>query len=371
MVALDALPPGLADDAKLYIKPLAQAPASIGSTEGDERHIAGSGPRCRQVEILIRQSDRVATRIEAIDVVDQWRCVLRDDHALRVVRQLGHAFKQPEPFAGLDLSEPQVMGVVNVTPDSFSDGGDVFDHGDAVARAGELAADGAAILDIGGESTRPGAVSVGAEEEIRRIEPVIRGLANGGARLSIDSRKSEVMAAALDAGATIVNDASALTHDPTALDLVADRGVAVVLMHAQGDPRTMQAAPAYDHVSLDVFDYLEARVEVCLERGLDRSAIAVDPGFGFGKTDKHNLTLMRDLPLFHALGCPVLLGASRKRTIERIAGQAAPKERLGGSLALALAGLRAGVQILRVHDVAETRQAIQVWQAVEGRGGER
>jgi dihydropteroate synthase len=179
------------------------------------------------------------------------------------------------------------------------------------------------------------------------------------------------MAVALDAGAAIVNDVSALTHDPAALDLVAQRAACVVLMHAQGDPRTMQAAPAYDHVSLDVFDYLEARIGACLERGLERAAIAVDPGFGFGKTDRHNLMLMRDLPLFHMLGCPVVLGASRKRTIARIAGPAAPKERLGGSLALALAGLRAGVQILRVHDVAETRQAVQVWRAVDGQGGER
>jgi dihydropteroate synthase len=225
---------------------------------------------------------------------------------------------------------------------------------------------GAAILDIGGESTRPGADPVACEEELRRVVPVVEGLAGQGAVLSVDSRNSAVMAAALDAGAAIVNDVSALTHDPAALELVAERGAPVVLMHAQGDPRIMQQAPAYDHVALDIFDYLEGRIAACLAAGIPRARIAIDPGIGFGKTLEHNLILLRDLALFHGLGCPILLGASRKGFIGRLSGEAVASRRLAGSLAAALAGVRAGAHILRVHDVADTLQGLAVWQAIEG-----
>ena len=367
MVALAAPPRELAAGARVYVKPLPDAPSTAGlPTAG--RRLAGSGPCCSQAELLIRHDDRIEAWRAHLDEVEAWGRTLDGGPGERLAGQFARGFAERPSFAGLDLEPSVLMGIVNVTPDSFSDGGDAFDAADAVLHGRTLAGEGAAILDIGGESTRPGAEPVTAAEERRRVEPVIRALATDGTPISIDSRKTEVMAAALDAGATVVNDVSALSHDPAALDLVAARATPVVLMHAQGDPRTMQAAPAYDHVALDVYDYLEGRVGACVAHGLDRSAIAVDPGFGFGKTVAHNLVLMRDLPLYHTLGCPLLLGASRKSSIERIAGRAAPKERLGGSLALALAAERAGVHILRVHDVAATRQAVLVWRAVEGRG---
>ncbi len=368
VAVLEALPGDLSADDKIYVKPVSRAPSTSGDATPDHARLAGSGPPCHDLEILVRCDDRITSCLSTPDVVDHWRQGLTDGHAVRLVRQLDRALKQPAPFAGLDLGQPQIVGVINVTPDSFSDGGDAFDAADAVSRGRRQMEEGAAILDIGGESTRPGSEPVGLDEEIRRIEPVMRGLAGEGALISADTRKAEVMAAALDAGAAIVNDVSALTFDPRALDMVAARAAPVVLMHAQGDPLIMQAAPVYDHVSLDVYDYLEGRIEVCLEHGVVRENICVDPGIGFGKTLEHNLTLLRDLPLFLGLGCPVMLGASRKSLIARIAGEADPKKRLPGSLALALAGLRAGVQVLRVHDVAETRQAVEVWQAVEGTG---
>jgi len=222
-----------------------------------------------------------------------------------------------------------------------------------------MAAAGADIIDIGAESTRPRATAVDTATESARLEPVLAGLA--GITWSIDTRKAAIMAQALDAGAVLVNDVSALGHDAAALALVAARGCPVVLMHAQGSPETMQDAPRYDDVLLDVYDWLSARIAACVAAGIDRSRIIVDPGIGFGKGLAHNLALLRGLALFHGLGVPVLLGASRKALIGRLAGEVAPGDRLPGSLALALHAAAQGVQVVRVHDVAETAQALAVW----------
>ena len=263
------------------------------------------------------------------------------------------------PIAGLPQDRTAIMGILNVTPDSFSDGGRHADPGIAIAAARAMAAAGADIIDIGAESTRPRATPVDTETESARLAPVLAGLA--GITWSIDTRKAAIMAQALDAGAVLVNDVSALGHDAAALALVAARGCPVVLMHAQGDPQTMQDAPRYDDVLLDVFDWLSARIAVCVAAGIDRSRIIVDPGIGFGKGLAHNLALLRGLALFHGLGVPVLLGASRKALIGRLAGEVAPGDRLPGSLALALHAAAQGVQVVRVHDVAETAQALAVW----------
>jgi dihydropteroate synthase len=264
---------------------------------------------------------------------------------------------------GFEAGRPLVMGILNVTPDSFSDGGRFFDDGGGDPRA--LVAAGADIVDVGAESTRPGAAAVSLEEELRRLGPVLPLL--GGVRWSIDTRKSAVMAAALDAGAAIVNDVSALSHDAGAAALVAARGCNVVLMHHQGPPETMQAAPAYDDVLLDVYDWLEARILAAEAAGISRERIIVDVGIGFGKTLAHNLALLGGLALFHGLGVPLLLGASRKRLISgMMAAEVDVDARLPGSLALALHGAAMGVQILRVHDVAETVQALTVWRAAFG-----
>jgi dihydropteroate synthase len=255
------------------------------------------------------------------------------------------------------------MGIINVTPDSFSDGGDFGDPAQAIAQGRALAAAGADILDVGGESTRPGATPISPEEEIRRTEPVVRALAASGALVSIDTRHAPVMAAATAAGARIINDISALSDTPQSLAVAARTGAAIVLMHMQGEPGTMQKSPTYALPSLDIVEYLEARIEAAAAAGIPRERIVVDPGIGFGKRAPHNLEIMARLGLFQALGCGVLLGVSRKSLIGHLAGSIPPKERLPGSLAGALYGLGQGAQILRVHDVAETRQAVAVWQA--------
>lgn len=271
-------------------------------------------------------------------------------------------------LAGLALDTPRLMGILNVTPDSFSDGGDHFTPEAAVAHARAMQAAGADILDVGGESTRPGAAEVPVAEEIARTGPVIAALrAAGAAPVSIDTRKAEVAQAALAAGARIVNDVSALGFDPGMAAVVAASGAPVCLMHAQGTPATMQADPRYDDVLLDVYDYLAGRVAEAEAAGIDRARILIDPGIGFGKTAAHNLALLRRLSLFHALGCPILLGVSRKRFIGSIGGAPAAKDRMPGSVALALAGIAQGAQIVRVHDVAETRQALQLWMSLDSR----
>ena len=271
----------------------------------------------------------------------------------------------PRPdVAGLSLARPLIMGVVNVTPDSFSDGGRFTDAEAAVEHGLALLAAGADILDIGGESTRPGSDAVAEDEELARVLPVVRGLARQSkACISIDSRKANVMRAAAEAGARMINDVSALTYDPESLQVVADNGVSVVLMHARGDPKTMQDDPRYEDVLLDVYDALSARIEACLAAGIASDKIIVDPGIGFGKTLTHNLQLMEGLSLLHGLGVPVMFGASRKAFIGKLSGVERADKRMVGSVAAGLAAIAQGAQIVRVHDVAEMRQALNVWES--------
>ncbi|PWE33670.1 dihydropteroate synthase [Maritimibacter sp. 55A14] len=270
------------------------------------------------------------------------------------------------PLAGLALDRPRLMGVLNVTPDSFSDGGAFSDTETAIAHGRKLLAAGADILDIGGESTRPGAAEVPGPEEIARTAPVIEAIreADPDALLSIDTRKADVAEAALGAGAVMLNDVSAMTYDPRMAEVAAVHEGPLCLMHAQGDPATMQKSPRYDDVLLDVYDFLEARVAAAEAAGVPRARLVVDPGIGFGKTLEHNLALIRGIGLFHMLGCALLLGVSRKRFIGTIGGEPDAARRAPGSIAVALEAIRQGVQITRVHDMAETRQAVALWQAV-------
>lgn len=265
----------------------------------------------------------------------------------------------------LDMTRPQIMGILNVTPDSFSDGGAHDAPEAALARAREMAEQGATLIDIGGESTRPGAVEVPVAEEIRRTAPVIAAVSGAlDVPISIDTRKAAVAAEALDAGALMVNDVAGFTFDPELAPLCGSRGAPVCVMHAQGDPATMQDDPDYDDVLLDVYDFLEERITALEAAGIPRAVIVTDPGIGFGKTIAHNLALMARLSLFHSLGCPVLLGASRKGFIKVIGQAPEPENRVGGSVAVALEGIAQGVQIVRVHDVDDTRQAVNLWKAV-------
>lgn len=272
------------------------------------------------------------------------------------------------PVAGLPMDRPHLMGILNVTPDSFSDGGLFLAPEAAAAQARLMAGAGAAIIDIGGESTRPGAGLVPEAEETARTVPVIAALRGAGIAvpLSIDTRKAGVAQAALAAGAGIVNDVAALGFDPSMAATVARAGVPVILMHAQGSLPTMQDDPRYDDVLLDVYGFLEDRVAQAVAAGIARDRIVVDPGIGFGKTLGHNVALIRGLSLFHGLGCPVLLGASRKRFIGTLGGAEAADRRVPGSVAVALAGAAQGVQILRVHDVWDTAQALALWSSLNG-----
>ncbi len=273
----------------------------------------------------------------------------------------------PRPaLAGMGMDAPRIMGILNVTPDSFSDGGQHFDPETARAHAVAMSRAGADILDVGGESTRPGAAHVPVDAEIARTAPVIAAIRAALATpISIDTRKTAVAEAAIRAGACLINDVSGFTFDSGLAPLAASRALPVCVMHAQGTPETMQHDPRYEDVLLDVYDWLDARVTALTALGLPRGCIAVDPGIGFGKTQTHNLRLLQGLSLFHGLGCPVLLGASRKRFIGDLTGTPVAARRVPGSLAVAIMAAEQGVQVLRVHDVAETRAALDMWQAVK------
>jgi len=287
--------------------------------------------------------------------------------ASKVPQSVLHAIASPRAdIAGLSMAAPQVMGILNVTPDSFSDGGRYIEPASALSQAQSMIREGATIIDVGGESTRPGAAVVPVEEETARVAQVVDTLAKSGVCVSIDTRKATVAAKAAELGAKILNDVSAMSYDPAMADVAAKTGLPICLMHAQGTPETMQADPRYDDVVLDVYDYLAERIEVALAAGIKRSQIIVDPGIGFGKTLQHNLVLLRRMSIFHSLGCPILLGASRKRFIGEISGAQDAAERMAGSVSVALDGVRQGVQIVRVHDTLHTRQAISLQTALFG-----
>jgi len=265
----------------------------------------------------------------------------------------------------LDLSRPLLMGIVNVTPDSFSDGGLHADTGAAVAHARALLQAGADILDIGGESTRPGAQPVSLDEELHRVIPVIEALAGEGVPLSIDTYKPEVMRAAVAAGASLINDVFAL-RQPGALEAAAQTSAAVCLMHMQGTPQTMQADPHYADVVTEVTGFLAQRVAACEAAGIDRHRIVVDPGFGFGKSTAHNIALLRGLgSIVRGTGQPLLAGLSRKSVLGRITAREQAADRVAGSVASALIAVQNGARLLRVHDVAATLDMVRVWQALE------
>ncbi len=277
-----------------------------------------------------------------------------------------------EPIAGIAPGRPLIMGIVNVTPDSFSDGGDFEDAESAVGQARRLVSEGADFVDIGGESTRPGADPVDQAEELRRTIPVLERLRDLAVPISIDTRNSGVMTSAVQNGASLINDVSALTYDPRALETAVRLGVPTVLMHARGEPGTMQDDPTYADVLLEVYDFLEERIAAADAAGLTRGLLIADPGIGFGKTLAHNLALLAGIGLFHGLGVPLLLGASRKRFVGTVTGVRDAKLRGPGSIGAALAAASQAVQIVRVHDVDATRQALDSWRAcVEGRWQDR
>ncbi len=302
------------------------------------------------------------THVEVLSRDAPAKVVPVDDIPANILDRLSN----PRPaLGGLDMSCPQIMGILNATPDSFSDGGLHNSVDAARAAAKTMVSNGATILDIGGESTRPGASFVPEDEEIERTRPMIQAIrAETDALISIDTRKSAVARAAYQAGADLINDVSGFTFDAQLAPYCAEVQAPVCVMHMQGDPATMQDDPQYDNVLLDVYDFLDAQITKLTALGLSRDLIVVDPGIGFGKNEAHNLALLRNLSLFHGLGCPILLGVSRKGIIGQIGQEPRKDARAPGSIAVALSGLSQGVQIIRVHDVAETAQALRLWAAV-------
>jgi dihydropteroate synthase len=346
---------------RTLIRPTAFVDSPFGH-DGKVARLAGGLNWFAAVELLrIEGNKRVSTELAPVegieapfddDLAGQWRALTAPRPAL----QLGERT--------IRLDQPQVMGIVNATPDSFSDGGQFADAASAAEAGADMAAEGAAIIDVGGESTRPGAKPVWEGDEIERVAPAIRQLASGGAAVSVDTRKADVMTAALEAGARMINDVSALIYDDRSAGVIAAAGVPVILMHHQGDPQTMQDDPRYDDVLVEVYVWLEERIAAAEAAGIAREKILVDPGFGFGKNVAHNLELMNGLALFHSLGCPLVVGASRKRTIGALSNEAPADRRLGGSIAFALKAAEQGAQILRVHDVPETVQALRIWRGL-------
>jgi len=348
-----------------YLRPIALA-ESPQSEEGDALRLAGGMVYASRFAVILREGGKVISRnrygareLQAAlpdlppEVAAQWQAL----QAPRPALQCGSRT--------IRLDQPQVAGILNVTPDSFSDGGKYSVQTDAaLAHGAAMLEAGAALIDIGGESTRPGAKAVWEGDEIERVVPVITGLAQSGAAISIDTRRAAVMDAALAAGAHVINDVSALRHDSRSAELVAAAGAPVILMHAPGDGEDLHADGHYGDVVLDVFDALRERRDAALAAGIAADRIVLDPGIGFGKGLAENLALINALPMFHALGHALMVGASRKRMIGALSNEARADERLGGSLALAMRALDAGIQLLRVHDVAETVQAVHVWRGL-------
>jgi dihydropteroate synthase len=346
---------------RTLLRPTAFVDSPFGH-DGKVARLAGGMCWFAAVELItVDGHARTSTELAAVegieerfddDIAAQWAALT----APRPPLQLGERT--------IRLDQPQVMSIINATPDSFSDGGQFPDAVSAAEGGARMAAEGAAIIDVGGESTRPGARSIWEGDEIERVVPVIRLLAAGGAAVSVDTRKADVMTPAVEAGARMINDVSALTYDDRSSEVAASLGVPVVLMHHKGAPEVMQDDPRYDDVLVEVYLWLEDRIAAAVGAGIPREKILIDPGFGFGKNVAHNLELMNGLALFHSLGCPLIVGASRKRTIGALSGEAPADKRLGGSIAFAVKALDQGVQIVRVHDVLETVQALKVWRGM-------
>ena len=337
-----------------YLRPLGLVPHGLALPGA--RPLAGGWLSFDRCEVAHRRGDAVERRLVALDDRRHW-----PDGLLPL---LDRRSSSRPAIAGLSLDRPRIMGILNVTPDSFFDGGFHADEERAVAHGLAMLDSGADIVDVGAESTRPGAKPVPAEEQIRRAIPVVARLVRRGAVVSMDTRSAAVMRAALAAGAAIINDVSALSHDPESLAVAAASAASVVLMHMRGVPETMNAAPVYTDTPLDVFDEIERRVQDCERAGIPRGRILVDPGIGFAKTMRQGASVARALSLFHATGCGVLAGFSRKGLVRRWAEATGPDARLPGSLAAALAAFSQGVQIVRVHDVAATAQARDVWETL-------
>jgi dihydropteroate synthase len=352
----------------VYLHPLTLV-SGPQAADGDAVRLGGSMAYAREFALVLRRERAVAERIVTTPAgLPDTIARLPVAEAREAERQFANLKKVHAPLQlgsrTIRLDQPQVMGILNVTPDSFSDGGAHDDIEAGRAHAAAMIEAGAAIIDIGGESTRPGASATFEDEEIRRVVPAVEYCAAMGAAISVDTRRAGVLSAALAAGAHMANDVSALRYDPRSIEVVAERACPVVLMHAPGAGEDLHAGGHYADVVSEVFDFLKAAREKAVAAGIGEDRIILDPGIGFGKSLGENLALINALPLFHALGSPIMLGASRKRMIGALSSEEDADARLAGSIALAMKGMEAGVHLLRVHDVAETVQARNVWRGL-------
>lgn len=353
---------------KVYLHPLTLVPGPQ-AVEGEAVRLGGSMAYAREFALVVRDGRAASERIVGTPkAIEAALARLSGTLAQDAAAQWANLAKSHPPLQlgsrTIRLDQPQIMGILNVTPDSFSDGGqhDAIEAGRAHAAA--MLEAGAAIIDIGGESTRPGAAATFEDEEIRRIVPAVEYCASMGAAISLDTRRAGVLAAGLAAGAHMANDVSALRYDPRSIEVVASAACPVILMHAPGAGEDLHAGGTYADVVSDVFDFLKSARARAIAAGIAEDRIILDPGIGFGKSLAENLALLNALPLFHALGSPLMLGASRKRMIGALSVEEAADQRLAGSIALAVKGMEAGVHLLRVHDVAETVQARNVWRGL-------
>ncbi len=329
---------------------LSGAAASKAVTEGFAVPLAGSEVAFLSVETFCRLPD------------GKFECRMVPASSSDI--DLTRLTEEREAFGGVRLNKPVVVGILNVTPDSFSDGGDFMKPKDAISRATTLVTEGADIVEIGAESTRPGATPLEEREELERLLPVVEGALAAGIRVSVDTRRANVMKSAIDAGVCIINDVTALTWEAESIDVIASSGASVVLMHMQGNPRTMQDNPRYNFASVEIYEWLSHRVEACVRSGIPKERIAIDPGFGFGKTTNHNTDILDRVGIFHGIGCALSIGVSRKSFLGTITGASAPKQRLAATIAATIVAIARGAQIHRVHDVAAVKQAINVWNAL-------
>ena len=341
---------------------LTGAAATAAVVAGTARPVAGGPVAFAGCVVMLAAQDRLVRAAASLNDVEDW--LAGESSPLR----LNRITRKRNQFAGLTVDRARLIGILNVTPDSFSDGGDRLDPQTAIDAGLAMAEAGADLIDVGGESARPGAAPVSVETECDRTLPVIEALARRGVRVSVDTRRAKVMDAALRAGAVVVNDISALGDDPDTLNLVIRAGAPVILMHKQGLPTTMQDAPIYSDAPYEVFRFLDERADTLRASDHPDGAVAVDPGIGFGKDDHHNGAVFSSIGLLHATGCPVVLGASRKSFIGRMSRGEPPKERLAGSLAVLVAAALQGVQLFRVHDVGATRQALAIVARLGGTG---
>ena len=362
-------------EARLYLKPTWFVPSPIGLPEGSAARMANGLIWFQAYELTALQgSQRLARTTIPVAQFAETVANLPNPLAQRAQRLAANISAPRQPLTLGDrtirFDAPQVMAILNITPDSFSDGGQHMDDPQTAAEAGfAMAAAGAALIDIGGESTRPNAPKVWEGDEIARVVPVIQKLAAAGVPVSIDTRKAAVMEAALAAGAKVINDVSALAHDPRAMEVAARAACPVILMHAPSSGDDPHDNPGgYGDVVADVFDMLEARIDVCVAAGIARDRIMIDPGLGFGKSLADNLALVNGLATFQGLGVPLLFAGSRKRLIGALSNEAPAADRLGGSIALAFRAAQSGAQMVRVHDVKESVQALHLWRGLADAG---